>query len=105
MLLNIISFLLIDNDIKPSTPGSTTTDESITPHISKQGSPFYAEPADSLTAVPIPRRIVTRPLETSTQSFKLVNFKLKPYREQNEGNSFYIIFVKYSLFNICCIYK
>lgn len=59
-------------------------------HFAKQGSPFYAEPADSLMPAQILSKNVTRSSETPTrncslQSFRLVNFRVKPDREHNPG--------------------
>lgn len=60
------------------------------PYLPKQGSPFYAEPADSLMPVHLPANtksseILTNNSISPLQSFRLVNFRVKPDREDNEG--------------------
>lgn len=77
-----------------STSSVSLSQEISSPHLPKQGSPFYAEPADSLMPPQITRKTCSRftetPIPTSNsisplQSFRLVNFRVKPDRERNEG--------------------
>lgn len=84
--------------IEATTPVSGPMDLS-SPHLPKQGSPFYAEPADSLMPAPPPalRKVVKKtetPLNISLsplQSFKLVNFRVKPESpvDGNEGKYYF----------------
>lgn len=91
LFLNIYYSFILDLTREPTTPVSSSEDV-ISPHLPKQGSPFYAEPADSLMPVQVPKKVVTRSSDISTShsvsplhSFKLVNFRVKPDREHNEG--------------------
>lgn len=66
--------------------------DNITPDLPKGGSPFYAEPADSLIPIQVSNKVITRCSEipisnsmSSPHSFRLVNFRVKPDREPTEG--------------------
>lgn len=89
-LINFKILSILDRSEESTTPISMSQEIS-SPHPPKQSSPFYAEPADSLMPTPAPRKLM-RPSEipagnsiSPLQSFRLVNFRVKPDRDTNEG--------------------